>query len=75
MIDRKTAEAARRRVIQIDAAVDPDPKLYAGGTINALRSERAECCKVWNEFCAEETKRLAAPKFPVYETYRKLGWS
>jgi hypothetical protein len=60
MIDRKTAEAARRRVIQIDSAGDPDPKLYAGGTINALRAERAECCKLWNDFCAQETARLAA---------------
>lgn len=51
MIDRKTAEAARRDVIAIDAQSNPS---------EVDRIHRDECCKVWNEFCIAETRRMAA---------------
>lgn len=63
MIERKTAEAARRRVIEIDRY---DREVYRAEFLATLDAERAECVKLWNEFCAEETKRLAAPKAPTY---------
>jgi len=53
-IDRKTAEAARRTVLRIDALSD------ACGARQYEAAERAECVKVWNEFCAQETHRLEA---------------
>lgn len=53
MIDRKTAETARRYARRIDGIANPD------GVDIAIR---AECGKVWNEFCAEETRRLEAKK-------------
>lgn len=55
-IDRKTAEAARRNVIRIDAQRNPD------GVDLAIRSE---CCKLWNAFCEQETARLAAKPLRV----------
>jgi len=70
MIDRKTAEAARRRVIQIDDLED-------AATLEQ-RAERGRLVRIWNAFCAEEQRRLDArkePKAQVYETYRALGWS
>jgi hypothetical protein len=72
MTDRKTAEAARRRVIEIDDLAD--------ATLDQ-RWERTRCLMVWNNFCAEESQRLAARRRNgaaaecVAETYRKLGWS
>ena len=67
MIDRKTAEAARRRALAIESATNAAE----------LESERVACVATWNSFCAAETLRMA-PKsnaVKVYETYRKLGWS
>lgn len=60
-IDRKTAEAARRRVIEIDRT---PCSCSRGGSAAYCEhrdtdDERAACVKLWNEFCAEETKRLA----------------
>lgn len=49
MIDRKTAEAARRRAIEIEQTTDCYP----------MGDEHSACVKVWNEFCAQETRRLA----------------
>ncbi len=71
-IDRKTAEAARRKVIQIDALLNTDTE--------DDHLVRADCLKIWNDFCAQETNRLAAKDkranlTAVYETYRKLGWA
>jgi hypothetical protein len=68
-IDRKTAEAARRNVIRIDAM---------RGATDLDRAIRAECVKVWNEFCQGEQRRLDAKPCAaaqVYETCRKLGWA
>lgn len=48
-IDRKTAEAARRNVIRIDAIRNPEDVDLA---------VRAECLNVWNSFCTKETARL-----------------
>jgi hypothetical protein len=72
MTDRKTAEAARRRVIEIDDLED-------AATLEQ-RAERGRLVRVWNGFCAEENRRLPARRrngtsAAVYETYRKLGWS
>ena len=55
-IDRKTAEAARRAVLVIDAT---EPRMPGHDAI------RAESVKLWNEFCAQETRRLE----------RKNAWS
>ncbi len=49
MIDRKTAEAARRRVMQRDAC-----------SAGAVDSQRAEDVKLWNDFCSQEQARLDA---------------
>jgi hypothetical protein len=64
VIDRKTAEAARRRVLEIDKQADD------------LSAERGPLVQLWNEFCCQEQARLdAKSEFAVYETYRKLGWN
>ena len=51
-IDRKTAEAARRKVIHIDAQRKP-PRV---GDL----AVRTWACNVWNEFCQQEQARLDA---------------
>lgn len=69
MIDRKTAETARRTAIRIDNMSKPD------GVDLAIRKD---CVRVWNEFCAAEERRLSAKPsdaMAIALTYRKLGWS
>jgi hypothetical protein len=53
-IDRKTAEAARRRVMQRDAC-----------SAGAVDSQRAEDVKLWNDFCSQEQARLDVRQTPV----------
>jgi hypothetical protein len=64
MIDRKTAEAARRRAIQLDHCSQNCSCSRGGNAAScectSLETERRACVKLWNEFCVQETNRLAA---------------
>lgn len=56
-ISRPEAESAKRRAQQIG-------RLHGSPVYSpALESERRACVALWNEFCAAETARLAAPRF------------
>lgn len=69
-IDRKTAEVARRRVIEIDCY---DRSIYRDEFLATLDAERAERCKLWNDFCAQETARLDAKPMRINPTVALFG--
>lgn len=65
-IKRPEAETARRRALAIEQLDYRD--------IPALDEERRACVGIWNEFCAEETARLAAKKAPTFAQVLPGGW-
>ena len=54
-IERKYAEAARRRALDIEECQDTTG--FAD-----CEPERRECVAIWNAFCLEDAARLNAPK-------------
>lgn len=60
-IARKYAEAARARARILSGVEGP-----LGGCAPRHEAEHRECVAIWNQFCAEETARMNAPKPRTY---------